>query len=172
MLIEVNPDGSGMWPTDVLDDIARAAEHDGDGSSDESWDKATSWEIFADPTLTEDTPSDRDKRNILAWADLGDPRIIAVCSLWYNPKEKEILEFDIVFNTYFEWGDARDPFTPDVMDLQNIATHELGHGAGLDDLYAVVYSKMTMYGYSDYGETKKRDLAWGDIDGVHELYGE
>ncbi len=57
------------------------------------------------------------------------------------------------------------------MDLQNIATHELGHGAGLIDLYDAVASEQTMYGYSTKGETKKRDLNTGDIAGIQDLYG-
>jgi len=57
------------------------------------------------------------------------------------------------------------------MDLQNIATHELGHGVGLGDLYITACSEETMYGYSNYGETKKRTLNAGDIMGIQKLYG-
>ena len=56
------------------------------------------------------------------------------------------------------------------MDLQNIATHEFGHGAGLDDLYEDSCSEETMYGYAENGETKKRTLGSGDIAGIVELY--
>ncbi|MBA7643606.1 hypothetical protein ES703_51337 [subsurface metagenome] len=58
------------------------------------------------------------------------------------------------------------------MDLQNIATHELGHSVGLGDLYDDVASEETMYGLSEYGETKKRTLYLGDIAGIQKLYGE
>lgn len=57
------------------------------------------------------------------------------------------------------------------MDLQNIATHELGHGFGLADLYESNASEETMYGYSTEGEIKKRSLYSGDIAGIHDLYG-
>jgi predicted Zn-dependent protease len=57
------------------------------------------------------------------------------------------------------------------MDLQNIATHELGHGLGLNDLYESAASEETMYGYSTYGEMSKRSLFIGDIAGIHDLYG-
>ena len=55
------------------------------------------------------------------------------------------------------------------MDLQNIATHEFGHAAGLDDYYQCDLE--TMYGYSYYGDIEKRDLYDGDIAGIQKLYG-
>ena len=75
------------------------------------------------------------------------------------PSEREIIEFDIMFDTDYHWGDA-DVYW-DVMDLQNVATHEFGHGIGLDDYYECELE--TMYGYSTYGETIKRDLYYGDV---------
>ena len=57
------------------------------------------------------------------------------------------------------------------MDLQNIATHEIGHGLGLEDLYNVVCDQETMYGYSSKGEIKKRTLEQGDITGLQIMYG-
>ena len=56
------------------------------------------------------------------------------------------------------------------MDFDNIATHELGHSVGMADLYTNGCSEQTMYGYATYGETKKRSLEDGDINGVRKLY--
>jgi len=42
------------------------------------------------------------------------------------PKTREIVEFDILLDTDFDWGTSG---AAGVMDLQNILTHELGHGA-------------------------------------------
>jgi len=56
------------------------------------------------------------------------------------------------------------------MDTQNIATHELGHAAGMGDLYETTAALETMYGYSTEGETSKRDLYFGDIAGIQNLY--
>ena len=56
------------------------------------------------------------------------------------------------------------------MDFESIATHELGHSVGLDDLYTAECAEQTMYGYATEGETKKRSLEAGDIEGVGQLY--
>jgi len=107
--------------------------------------------------------------------------VIAVCIVWGYftgpPSTRRIVEFDIMFDTDFNWGCAGDTNETGLgdtsfMDLQNIATHELGHGVGLGDLYITEASDETMYGYSTEGETKKRTLYIGDIAGIQELYGE
>ena len=58
-----------------------------------------------------------------------------------------------------------------VMDIQNIATHEIGHTLGLSDLYTTSCSPVTMYGYSWNGDTTKRTLESPDITGLQKLYG-
>ncbi len=78
-----------------------------------------------------------------------------------------IVEFDIMLDTDFTWGDGAIDDT--LMDVQNIVTHELGHGIGLADIY---YCELeTMYGYSYEGDTEKRTLFEGDIAGLQKLYG-
>jgi len=147
-------------------------------SSAETWDDASSEELFSDEYAVSDTAnwdSDApDGRNELAFGDYPEEGVIAVAVVWGYfsgpPWSRKIIEFDILFDTDFAWGDADGD--PSVMDLQNIATHELGHGVGLGDLYDTRCSEVTMYGYSSYGETKKRDLEPADITGIQELYGE
>ncbi|MBU2577818.1 matrixin family metalloprotease, partial [Patescibacteria group bacterium] len=95
--------------------------------------------------------------------------VIAVTTIWYNPATKAIVEFDIMFDTDWTWGDATIDTAK--MDLQNIATHEFGHGVGLADVYDSACSAVTMYGYSDYGETQKKTLETPDITGLQKLYG-
>ncbi|MDP3026842.1 MAG: matrixin family metalloprotease, partial [Nanoarchaeota archaeon] len=68
-----------------------------------------------------------------------------------------------------KWGNASS--NTKVIDLQNIATHELGHGVGLADIYSTACSSVTMYGYSYYGDTEKRTLETPDITGLQTLYG-
>ena len=114
-----------------------------------------------------------DGRNELLFGDYEKDGVIAVTIVWGyfrgRPSNRRIVEFDILFDTDFTWGDAVS--NPAVMDLQNIATHELGHGVGLADLYDTVCIEETMHGYSNYGETKKRDLNAGDKIGIQNLYG-
>jgi len=58
------------------------------------------------------------------------------------------------------------------MDLQNIATHEIGHGVGLADVYQTACSEVTMYSYSTEGEIIKRTFETPDITGLQKLYGQ
>jgi hypothetical protein len=159
---EVNPAGSGLDAEVVRSTLE---------TSSETWDAETSFELFAPPTITTATAIGYDGTNRVVWRALP-PGVIAVCYRWYNRATKEIREFDIVFNTYYDWG-ILDPLNPDntKMDLQNIATHELGHN-GLNDLRPPKDWALTMYAYTDYGETHKRTLGVGDILGIQKLYGE
>ncbi len=143
----------------------------------EEWDKHTSADLFGSYTVDYNSTWDSDApdgRNELLFGDYPEDGVIAVAIIWGyfggRPSNRRIVEFDILFDTDFTWGDAT--VDPAVMDLQNIATHEIGHGAGLADLYDTVCAEETMYGYSNYGEVKKRDLNVGDITGIQALYGE
>ncbi|HUT33118.1 MAG TPA: matrixin family metalloprotease [Planctomycetota bacterium] len=111
--------------------------------------------------------------NAISFGDLPE-NIIAVTVVWGYfggpPKFREILEADLLFNDGYVWGDAAA--NPDLMDVQNIATHELGHVAGMDDLYLPDAGLETMYGYSEEGDLIKRDLYNGDITGIRKLYGQ
>jgi len=144
-------------------------------ASAEEWDSHTSSEIFndsyvVDSNATWDGFSIPDGRNELVFGYFPQSSAIAITVVWYSKKTKEIIEFDTLFNDYYKWGDATQDGS--VMDLQNIATHEIGHGLGLSDLYNINCYNETMYGYSDYGEVKKRSLENGDIAGLQKMYGE
>jgi len=150
----------------------------------EEWDANTQEELFGD-TYTIDHNSSWDDespdgRNELLFGDYPQAGVIAVTIIWgyfSGPVGlREIIEFDILFDTDYTWGYAGETSetelgNTEVMDLQNIATHELGHGVGLADLYDSSASEETMYGYSAYGETWKRTVYTGDIAGIKDLYG-
>ena len=145
-------------------------------SSVQEWDNHTSASLFGtytiDPNATWDDAKP-DGRNEFVFGNYPEEGVIAVTVIWgyfqVAPKNRKITEFDVLFDTDFTWGNAE--VDPSKMDLQNIATHEIGHGIGLKDLYTTSCSEETMYGYSSYGETKKRTLNTGDIEGVQLLYG-
>lgn len=162
----INPDG--MSPSFLVSAYESSAGE---------WDDHTSSELFG--SYSTDSSADwdgdvPDGRNEFVFGDYPESGVIAVTIIWGYfsgpPKTREITEFDILFDTDFTWGDAT--VDPSVMDLQNIATHEIGHGLGLADLYDSSASEQTMYGYSTEGEIIKRDLNSGDIAGIQDLYGE
>jgi hypothetical protein len=167
-----NPDG--LPETFVVEAISNGAEE---------WNEHTSAELFGTYTVVYDATFDTDSpddKNELLFGDYPEEGVIAVTVIWgyfYGPPgQREIIEFDIMFDIDFSWGDAgltseSELGDTSIMDLQNIATHELGHAAGLADLYDDQASEQTMYGYATYGETKKRTLNTGDIAGIQALYG-
>ncbi|MDD5111194.1 MAG: matrixin family metalloprotease [Candidatus Altiarchaeota archaeon] len=140
-------------------------------TSAETWDDATTKELFKNQYTIDTTASygNLDGKNAIAFGSYPTNGVIAVTSVWYNRRTKQITEFDILFNTYYTWGDAT--VDSSLMDLQNIATHELGHAVGLSDLYTQSCTAVTMYGYSNNGETKKRTLESPDIAGLQSMYG-
>jgi len=142
----------------------------------QEWDANTGAALFGGYGIVEEGSWDGDVpdgRNELLFGNYPQQNVIAVTVVWGifsgPPGDRLISEFDVMFDTDFTWGDAT--LNPLLMDLQNIAIHEIGHGLGLADLYNASCSEETMYGYSDYGETKKRTLNTGDIAGIHVLYG-
>lgn len=112
-----------------------------------------------------------DNINAIEFGDYSDPNVIAITSTWYSKSTKSILEYDILFNNGdFNWSvDANG--SSNAMDLQNIATHELGHAIGLADIYKSNFNYVTMYGYSSNGDIQKRTLADPDIMGLQSMYG-
>lgn len=139
--------------------------------SAEAWDSATPRELFNDTyTINYSVRYGvRDSQNSIVFGNYSNSNVIAITSVWLSKKTGQILEFDQLYNTRFLWGDVEVNST--LMDLQNIATHELGHAVGLNDLYGAGCSEVTMYGYSTQGETKKRTLASSDIAGLQKIYG-
>jgi len=158
----INPTNSGLPKSFVTSTISTSAE---------TWDAATSKELFANSYSVSYTAQYgvQDYKNAITFGDYPTANVIAVTAVWYTRYGKQIVEFDQLYNTRFTWGDATS--NPTVMDLQNIATHELGHAVGLDDIYSKSCTVVTMYGYSNNGETIKRTLEPADITGLQKIYG-
>ncbi|MFQ6105069.1 MAG: matrixin family metalloprotease [Candidatus Glassbacteria bacterium] len=126
---------------------------------------STSYFYFARniPTFNTLHAGNWDGYNQLSWDPAPINDYIAVT---YNYGWFYINETDISFNSNYLWNCEGNPSWNE-MDVQNIATHELGHSLGLGH---TSYYNATMYAYADYGETKKRSLHWDDIDGIEYLY--
>lgn len=113
-----------------------------------------------------------DNKNEVYFADISDPNVIAVTIVWSyfgGPiYARQLVEWDQVYdNVTFDWSSSGEAGK---MDFENIATHELGHSVGMNDLYTSTCSQETMYGYAALGEVIKQTLNAGDIKGVNALY--
>lgn len=164
----INPMNSeGLNETELVDNFALDAS---------KWDDAALSDILGEGVVTAgplvaDTTSP-DSVNEVYFGSIADEGAIAITIVWGifggAPKNRELVEWDMVFDqTDFDWSMSGDPGR---MDFENIATHELGHSAGMADLYTLECSEETMYGYASNGETKKSDLNAGDITGIRALY--
>ncbi|MCJ7469538.1 hypothetical protein MUO74_03430 [Candidatus Bathyarchaeota archaeon] len=134
-------------------------------ASTSAWDKETAFAVFSYKGTTTKTAGKRDGYNVISWGRYS-VGAIAVTYLWYSGDR--ITETDCRMNTRYAWsltGEAGK------MDVQNIMTHEFGHWCGLADLYNAADYWLTMYGYGNYGETYKRTLGLGDINGLEAVYG-
>jgi hypothetical protein len=152
---------SGMSNSFVYSNIAAATT---------AWNKQVSGNIFGSRisgTVDGADTASPDNKNEVYFAEINESGVIAVTNVWFT-YTGVIVEWDQVYDDIdFAWGNA-DTNTG-VMDLLNIAAHEVGHAAGMNhpDSSCIVE---TMYAYASAGETKKRDLNTGDIAGIQALY--
>lgn len=127
----------------------------------------------------------RDGMNTITWVTEGwtslsfhpPSRALAVTLSSFNSSNGTITDGDIYFNAQtFNWAvvDSSDKLA--FIDVQNIATHEIGHVLGLDhssesfgesnqELY-----EATMYYASGSGETSRRTPKSDDMNGILNLY--
>jgi len=139
-------------------------------ASSEAWDAATSSELLNAPSVDYTAQYGmQNYQNAVAFGDYSDANVIGVTTVWYTRVGKRIVEFDMLLNTKYQWGDAS--LDPALMDLQNIATHEFGHSVGMSDIYSASCTGATMYGYSNNGDLAKRTLEQPDVAGLQKMYG-
>ena len=146
-------------------------------SGTDTWDNQVAFDLFGTKDSAglvdgADTAAP-DGKNEIYFGSIAENGVIAVTTVWgvfSGPIfQRQIVEYDLVFDdSDFAWGDAT--LNSSLMDLQNIATHEIGHAAGMGHP-GDGCTEETMYRFASVGETKKRDLNAGDIDGIRKLYG-
>lgn len=100
------------------------------------------------------------------WAGLElDESLLAMTYTWYIDGG-EIIGFDMAVNVAnHEWSADGEP---DLNDLHNTLTHELGHAAGLGHSEE---PEASMFSTTFPGETTKRGLHADDVEGLAGLYG-
>ena len=111
--------------------------------------------------------SENDGVNLIDFDLIDEISTVARNYSWYNTISGAILDSDIRFNTNQTFSTTG---SSSAFDIQNIITHEFGHSLALDDLYNSSDSEITMYGFAEEGETKKRSLDQDDINGIRYLY--
>ncbi len=128
-------------------------------SAAQSWNGAGSRFAF---TLNPSSP------HTIALGDLGSGPTLASTRVEYYQTTRELVRFTMTFNNRYTWTTTGEAGK---MDVQSIATHELGHALGLDHPGDSSCLEQTMWATAGAGETKKRSLELGDKTGVATLYG-
>ena len=101
----------------------------------------------------------------------GPLNILAQTQIFYNQVTKAIVEVNVVFDSAESWAvlpALSCTSQGSVIDVQAVATHELGHAIGLG--HSSSSSALTMYPFYSLGATKQRTLATGDAKGVQAIY--
>lgn len=140
-----------------------------------AWNSEVSTDIFGPETIGQVDGADElqpDGINEVLFADIDSQGAVGVTIVWGifkgKPDQRQLVEWDQVYDdTDFDFGDA--DINPSVMDLQNVAVHEVGHAAGLGHPSDNCVDE-SMYRFVSIGETLKRDLNTGDIAGIVDLY--
>jgi hypothetical protein len=137
---------------------------------------AGSVDIFGsyDSSNSGNASSSSDGENNVEFGNAGGGGIVAITYIWgrYTGRvsSRYINEWDQIYDDRYDWT-IGDPVGSGAMDFLDVATHELGHAAGLGHpRTSAACSNETMYAYVATGETKKRDLDTGDLQGIQSLY--
>ncbi|NLG26977.1 MAG: matrixin family metalloprotease [Chloroflexi bacterium] len=109
----------------------------------------------------------RDGVNVVSWGHTAGS--LATTTIWYDPSQKTILEFDMVFEDDYLWKSNTSCPTARY-DVRNVAAHEFGHALGLADQYGAPDATKTMYGFAFPGEIAKRTLDKDAIAGAQWIY--
>jgi hypothetical protein len=160
---------NNQWDTSNPFGISSSSVLSASSASGNTWDQAVAADIYGSATSGGSAGNIRhqDFVNQMGFKNLGGGGTIAVTYTWQY-SDGRAAESDAAFNTFFAWGTNGGS---NVMDLQGIATHEIGHTFGMGHTStASANSCLTMYPYGNYGQTYQRTLGDGDLLGIDAIY--
>jgi Matrixin len=112
------------------------------------------------------------------WGKTGKSSLVLATTIWDNDPQnvQVILKSDMRFNNqYYTFGDAitlRSTDARTVVDIQTLATHELGHMLGLAHIPPSVDPDSIMVASIYIGEgLTSRQLSRGDVERIQKIYG-
>jgi hypothetical protein len=132
-----------------------------------AWSRASSTLDYRFDGYTAEGSVGKDGRNVVffIYGDWPyDSAMAAVTFRWFDNRSGALLDTDIAFNAVdYPWTIGGPG-----LDIQNSATHEVGHACGLG--HSAV-TEATMFGKTYAGETIKRTLHDDDLAGLAAIYG-
>ena len=102
---------------------------------------------------------------VSSWSPSWNGNALAFTHTMYDPNSGKILDADILYNPTRTWSVSG---AYSAIDVQSVATHEIGHEMGLNHSQ---YQDATMYYATGNGNTQQRSLHSDDISGICYLYG-
>lgn len=118
--------------------------------------------------LSKKTSVSKDGENSIIWVNYNTGSIATTTTYWNKTDFNNIIENDMELNDLtLDWG-TDGSLTR--MDVQTIATHELGHFLGFADMYGTADNVKIMNGYGTEGNIKRK-LTTDDISGIRGIYG-
>lgn len=110
----------------------------------------------------------------VGWSFIDGPGgTLAIASVSHSAATKEIKGVSITYDSGDSWrvyGGLSCTSQGAAFDIEDIASHEIGHAIGLAHVSKAGDAALTMYPTAGQGETHKRTLGTGDKKGVDALY--
>jgi hypothetical protein len=120
---------------------------------------------FSFSPLIISNPGSPNGMNEVYFAFIDSSSTIAQAVVTTIPETNQIIECDIIFNVFFDFGDAS--VDSGIIDWESVFAHEVGHCLGLAHNNC---QSSTMFPSAGAGETNKRDLSTDDSLCVDNLY--